>query len=278
MLRNEHALNHFIDEFNPEFIAAELRVTNFETLRQAYQQFQPVFFDDQFVLYANRDHAPELVSKHLLKYVNPHSLLDDTQGTLEQRIDELVRVKQQFPEGDRVQHALVRLLLKAERYEEALGAAYQFLDSHPENPNSHYLVGATLEFLDRCDEGVPYFNDTFALSDQSFHRTIHRHLGTCAYLRKDFDAAYAHFSKAIISHEVNIDPAHRFQYALSAVAVGDTMKARMLLKHLLYTADPTDQEIITKARALLHDLLFTTSAQFTKSTRMEIRKTVRSTA
>ena len=157
-------------------------------------------------------------------------------------------------DGDRVQHGITRLLIKLERYEDALLSATAFRDSHPKNANSHFLVGNALEHLDRCDEAVAHFEAAFAVAADDFHPVLHRHLASCAYLAKDFSAAFQHFDKGVNTYLDTVEPQHRFQYALSAVAVGEDDKARTLLQHLLYAVDPADTESIEKAQALLADL------------------------
>ena len=193
-------------------------------------------------------------SKFELKHVNPHNLLDDDLGTNEQRLRELEHVLHVHPDGDRAQQGIIRLLIKEGRHEDALKSARRYLESRPENPNGYFLIGSVLEKLDRCDEAKEFLNDAFAVASHESHKSLHLQLGTCAYLTKDFDAAFEHFDKAINTYLDTVEPEHRFQFALSAVAVGEDETARTLLRHLVYAADPSDTTAISKAQALLSDL------------------------
>lgn len=253
-LRDKAALRRFVNEFHPDLIAIEFSVTKFEKLIKSEPDFRPVFFDDLFALYADQRRLPEVVKNFELRHLNPLNLLDKDGGSVEERIAELQRTLEVYPNGDRAQHGMVRLLIEAERFEEALPHAERYLTDHPENPNSHFLVGNVLEHLDRCEEAIPHFDAAFAVTPKDFQPTLHRHIASCAYLLQDFDTAYAHFEKGMNTYTDTIEPQHRFQYALSAVALGKEEQARTLLKHLLYVVDPTDEVSINKATALLEDL------------------------
>ena len=254
LFRNRHSLQRFIEEYSPELIAVGIKKKSFKHVIVYQPEYRPIFFDDTLVLYANRNLLPELVKRYELAHVNPYNLLDDKHGTLEQRLIEIQRVRDAFPKGDRAQHGIVRLLIGLKRYPDALEAAKSYIETHPENPNSHYLLGNIFEYLGRCNEAVPHYNATFSFSDREFHRIVHEHLGSCAYLNKDFSAAYKHFDIAINSYLRDVEPAHYFQFALSAVAVGKEKRAAILLKHLLHTVDPNDEETIYRARDLLNSL------------------------
>lgn len=253
-LTYEQALQRFVDEYRPELIAVEFDRKGFKKLIASQADYRPIFFDDRYALYAHRELLPDLVRENELKYVNPHNMLDGKSTDVDKRLAELERVNAQTPGGDRLQHIVTRLLIDAKRYEEALPAARTFLDAHPENTNAHFLVGNVLEYLDRCDEAMTHFEDALKIAPESFKPVLHQHLGSCSYVVKDFAAAYRHFREGINTYGQQVEPQHRFQYALSAFAVGEDEWARTLLQHLLYVVDPEDRESIDKAKALLADL------------------------
>jgi len=81
-------------------------------------EFAPVFFDDAAVLYAHRQRQNALVKKYELNSLNPFSLLDEKnhlgqKKSLEERLTELERVQAQSHSGNRVLHALTRLLVNS---------------------------------------------------------------------------------------------------------------------------------------------------------------------
>jgi len=253
-LNDRHALQRFVDNYQPELITIEFSKKGFSELIATQPGYHAVFFDDVFVLYANAKLLPDLVAEHALQHLNPHNLLDESRGDAEQRLQELQRVLGQYTNGRRVLHAITRSLIDLGLNKQALEYAQRFRNAHPEDPNSHFLTGNAFEHLDRCDEAIRHFEDAFAVAPLDFHSVLHRHIGSCAYVNKDFATAYQHFEKGINTYTDVAEPAHRFQFALSAVAVGEEEQARTLLQHLLYTVDPVDKTSINKAQALLSDL------------------------
>lgn len=252
--RNPEALQRYIAEFRPQLIAAEITHKTFAGLIERHPQYRAVYFDDLLALYADLEQLPAFVAAQELKHVNPFNLLDKKGGNVDERLTELKRILKTQAGGTRVQHAVTRLLFDESRFEEALPYARRFADSVPEDPNSHYLLGNVLENLNRCDEAPRHYNDAFAVAPADFHAVLHRHLGTCAYLEKDFSAAYDHFSKGVNSIAGNEAPENLYQFAVSAVAVGDDYMARTLLERLLYAAPPADDHTTLRAKALLEDL------------------------
>lgn len=253
-LKDADALRRFIEEYRPNLIAIELTHKNSRKLFDQHASYRPVFFDDHLALYADADQLPELVARHELRHVNPFNLLDKELGTIDERLAELKTVLSHHPDGDRVQHAITRLLFNEKHYAEALPYAQRFVETVPDNPNSHFLLGNVLENLDRCDEATEHYLNAFEHSPADFHPTLHKHLGSCAYLDQDFGAAYRHFKKGVNAYQKQEAAEHLYQYAVSAVAVGDDETARTLLHQLLYAAPMEDDDVTRRARGLLADL------------------------
>ena len=252
--RNELSLQRMIDDHAPTLIAVDVERVNFPTLIGKFQQYRPVFFDDHLVLYADKTQLPQLVHDYELHYVNPYNLLDEKQGSGKQRLAELERVLAVYPQADRVQHGIVRILFNDKQYEQALPYALRFDASHPEDTNAPFLVGDILENLDRCAEAQPYYLRAMATADREFRAVLQRHLGSCAYLTRDFSSAYAHFSQGINTYLRHEDPSQLYQYALSAAAVGHQRQAYTLLQQLLYILPPEEERLHKLATGLLKDL------------------------
>ncbi len=254
-IRNELALANLLSEFRPNLIAIEKQYKSFKNLAEKHQEFRPVFFDDQYVLYADKTQLPDIVRQFELEFVNPYNLADETLGTADQRLKELERIRSIHRYGGRVQLAITWLLFHQEKFEETLQAAEQYAQSHPGDSNSHYLIGNALENLDRCAEATKHYKRALDVAPADFVDEINKHLGTCAYLQKDFAGAYDYFDESVKYYSKNEEPETLYQYALSAVAVGKDEKARNLLQQILYSL-PSDNELIkTRAEQLLQDLL-----------------------
>ncbi len=254
LLRNDIALANLLTDFRPNLIAIEQKYENFVNLIEKHQHFKPVFFDDQYILYADEAQLPAITRQFELKHVNPYNLADETRGNAEERLTDLRRVHAIYPFGGRVQLAITWLLFHQKNFEEALLAAQRYAESRPGDSNSHYLVGNVLENLDRCDEAIGHFLRALEVAPSDFVAEIKKHLGSCAYLQRDFANAYTYFDESVAYFSKNEEPETLYQFALSAVAVGKEEKATYLLQQLLYTLPSSNERLKTRAEQLLRDL------------------------
>ncbi len=249
-IRNSNVLQRLIEDYQPQLIAVEAEHKTFPLLMEAHDNYRPVFFDDQLVLYADATQLSTLVAEYGLAHVNPFNLLDDKLGTLEQRLHELTGLLEIHPEGDRVQHAITRLLFDNGEYERSLEQARRFARSVPDNANSHYLLGNSLENLDRFEEAEENYLRALTVSPLDFEPVLYRHLGSCAYLRKDLGRAFDYFDKGINIYLRNEEPEYVYQFAVAAVATDHLEKARILLDYLAYSLGPEHQTLLDRAAAL----------------------------
>jgi tetratricopeptide (TPR) repeat protein len=254
--RNAQGFKSLLSGYPIDFILVELRNSAMPAFIRDSGSFAPIFFDDSAALYAHRERQAELVAKHELKTLNPMNLLDDMnvageKRPLDERLLELEIAREVNPTSTRTLHALTYLLVDAKRYDEAESWADTFIEDQPRDPNSHYLKGVVLENTDRCPEATTHFARTFPLSTRDFHPKLHKHLGACAYLTKDFTAAYEHFQRGVNIY-LHSEPSETlYQYAFSAVVVGDAPRARILLEAILYQTPDKEKHLIDRARGLL---------------------------
>jgi tetratricopeptide (TPR) repeat protein len=248
--REGTALGRLLAEYPVDFIMVEVAQKELAAQSRKLADFAPVFFDDVMVLLAHRGRQAAVVERYEIRFLNPFNLLDAAQP-LESRLGELERVAGIHPEGNRVNHAMTRLLVDAKRYAEAETWAERFRAHHPSDPNSLYLTGNILENTGRCAAAIPYYERAFDTADRSFRHVLHQHIGTCHYVLKDFSRAYSHFRSGINVYLRSEPPETIYQYAFSSVIVGDTDRARRLLQAILYETPDSREDITARARGLL---------------------------
>ncbi len=257
--RNPVAFKRLLSEHPIDFILVELRSPAMAGFVKDSGEFAPVFFDDSAVLYAHRERQADIVTQHELKTVDPFGLtreknLSGEKRPLDDRLLELEIVSDLSPGSNRVVHALTRLLVDAKRYTEAERWGDRFLAEHPRDPNAYLLKGVILENTERCREAIEYFERAFPISAKDFHPALHQHLGNCHYLTKDFTAAYRHFRKGVNIYLRQEPSETLYQYAYSAVIVGDGARARMLLRAILYQTPDSDERLRERTSGLLNQL------------------------
>ncbi len=253
-LNNSAGLGHLLERIDLDFIAVKLSNSKFRGFASEFDQFVPVFFDDSFVIFANSGKHPELVKDYEIHYLDPFNLLAG-KGTSDQRIEELLRIERVYPNGRRVNHALTWLLFQEKRFSDALIYAEKFWKHYPDDPNSNYWLGNILENMDRCNEAAPFFENALKYSDSTFSASIKKHLGTCAYLSKQFGSAYDWFSEGMNPFVRDESANDMYQYAFSAAAIGKVDEAVRMLDLLLYKLEDSDEDIRDKAESFRDDLL-----------------------
>lgn len=248
--RGATALNRLLAEHSVDFLMVEVADKQWAGHAKKLAEFAPVFFDDVMVLFAHRGRQASVVEHHELKSVNPFNLLDAAHP-LPARLEELQRVAEAYPEGNRVNHAMTRLLFDEKRYADAETWAERFRTHHPTDANALYLTGNILENTERCEAAIPFYERAFEASDHSFEPELHKHLGTCHYVTKDFATAYSHFRKGVNIYLRSEPPETLYQYAFSSVIVGDTARARLLLQAILYETPDAEEKVRSRAEGLL---------------------------
>ena len=255
MNRNENSLSRTLERFEPDYLAIEKKYGAFPNLIKGIKEYAPVFFDDRLILYANRTRHPDLVEKYELKLVNPFSPAKLQDGVdLDAHLEELKRILVLFPESDRVNHAITRLLFNNKRFEEALPWAERFIEYHPDNPNSHYLLGNIYENSSACDKAIEHYKTAMAYSDKKFKRTLNTQIGSCHYLQEDFASAYEYLWAGLNPFSYKVKQEDLYQLAFSAFVVGETEESILLLNMLLHESPTKDIPVIAEARALLQKI------------------------
>jgi tetratricopeptide (TPR) repeat protein len=248
-LTQEPVLRQLLNDHRIDFIATYVRDRTFKDVIEKFTDFVPVFFDDAHVLYANKALQPAIAGGFRLQHVDPFNLTRG-EGTAEERLEEMRRVAAVHPEGRRVLHGLAWLLFSEKRYEESLEYSRELAEHHPLNANGPYMIGNNLENLERCGEASEHYRAALDIAGPDFHTILYKHLGTCAYLTKEFEVAYDYFSKGINPY-LRIEAAEDlYQYAFSAAVTGETEHAVRLLDILLVSLGEDNEEIREDAQAL----------------------------
>jgi tetratricopeptide (TPR) repeat protein len=253
--RSQNGLANTLGQYRPDYIAAEKKNGGFRKLIKEHPEYVPVFAGDMQILYANKELHPELADRHGLKLVDPFSLAEVNKGIeLDSHIAELERMLAIFPESDRINHTITRLLFNAKRFYEALPWAKRFVHYHPENPNSHYLLGNIMENTGACDQAIAHYQTAKHYSDVKFKRVLDTQIGSCYYALEDFSAAYDYLWKGLNPYAKQPTDEDLYQLAFSAFVVGETEESILLLKMLLHNSPQEKKKVMLEAQALLDKL------------------------
>ena len=250
--RNAASLGRLVQEHDVDFVAVSLDSPVKADLKQL-PNLVPIFFDDVQVLYTNRGKHPEVADRYEIRSVDPFDL-NKGGADLTARIAALRELHALEQSGSRVNNALAALLIKDNRYEEALKYAKHHVQVAPTDPNAYLLLGSSLEYLERCDEAIAHFERALAYSGEATAREVNLHLGSCHYTLGDLGSAYSVFRRSVNPYIYEEYPETLYQFSVSSLAVGDIDRARRLALALLLNEGESESAVAAKAQALLDDI------------------------
>lgn len=239
-------------KYQPEFISANKKNDAFRKVAARLSGYVPVFTDDMQILFANSELLPELVEEHQLKRVDPYSLAKLKPDTgIDEHLAELNRMLDIYPEGDRLNHAVTRLLVDAKRYAEAEQAARRYLHYRPTSPNGHMLLGDILKETAACAEAMAHYRLALQHADDKFKKKLFSRLGNCAYTLEDFETAYDYLNQAINPFSDITSNEDLYQLAFSAYVLGEQEQAMLLLDMIIHSTPLDKPETVQEAMVLL---------------------------
>lgn len=256
VFKNKEVLQQLDKQYGIDYILANYQQKTFSRFIKELPDFVPILITDKGVLYVNKSTQPTIADRYEIKNLNPYELTNvENEEQLDEHLEALISANQSLPHAEKTTEAIVRLLFNNKRYKEALPWAKKFLNDHPENPNSHYLLGIVYEALKEYPKAIPYFWASKELNTSaSFENSLYRHIGTCHYELKEFDAAYNYLWEGVNPFLGNTRYVYLYQLAYSAYIEGHTNEALMLLRMLLMIL-PENNELSGKSEDMLQKLL-----------------------
>ncbi len=247
------AMEKLLARYKVSYFAVALSLRSFEPAMSRFDQFVPVFYDDSYVLYANKDLVPEIAKRYRISAMTPYNLLGGS-GTADQRLAELKRADGIFGRSRRTLLALTYVLFKEKRYAEAEPYAKRLVALFPLDPSANFMLGDVLENMNRFNEAIAYYRRSLDGAPAEYRRVVYARMGSCFYLTKHFDEAYAAFRQALNPYVRSEALEDLYQYAYSAVVVGDLGLAERTLQQLLTIAPKDAGKILKDARGLLEQI------------------------
>ncbi|MES9956128.1 MAG: hypothetical protein ABW086_03675 [Sedimenticola sp.] len=250
---SKESLSRTLQTYRIDFIAAPNYHTPFAEIIKAIPEYAPVFIGDEYILYANRQFQSKMVDEYTIETINPYNLTDNSIDN-NKAIETLLSIADRHPDIFRTHHALARLLLIEERYEEALSVTSTMLKRFPDNPNSHFFHGNALENTERCSEAIKHYEHAKKDADETSSRYINKHIGSCHYVLQDFPAAYRHLNEAMRPFNSNEPIENLYQLAFTGLIMGETMQARAVIHSILKKAPHDKANIRRQAEDLLRKI------------------------
>lgn len=192
-----------VERYRPDFLASSLRHPLGGHVARLPRPYQPVFFDDALVLWADATRHGDLVRRWRLREIDaeralaePAYLPADPSRALPE-IERILSLRREL----RIARSLhVRSLLALRHVDEALASAKVFVDIAPDAALSHRLLGDALALDGDLPAALDAFDRALRRAEGDEKQPIHRR-------RALLHAKLGHFGRALAAMEASISDA-----------------------------------------------------------------------
>lgn len=235
-MANESGLRSYVARYQPDMFGVRKSDAVFPAQVAASLGYFPVFFDRQVVLYLNRERHKDLVDEFALKAVNPFNPSEIRVDQVEQAITELQRM-QQVIDVPEIKQTLLNLLVTTGDLIPAQVLRNELLVEDPHHPTTLFLSARVDHLSGNCPGAVEGYRKAIAatVDDPTPMRLLS---AECYFVMRDLNSAYEQFSLALNPYaDLNPNKLQYYQFALSAIGVGNSLHAAQLLD-MLENIDP----------------------------------------
>lgn len=248
-------LNRFIGTYVPSFICVHHTNKQFAEIIADSQKnnFVPVFFDDSEILYANRNHLPEIVGVFGLKHIDPFKTMNLSYETMDPEhltdvLKELMRMQTIYPFSALINTMITNVLLNLEESKNIMPYAERVIQYHPENYIGYALKGQILFARGQYQESIQFFikarKKPLGKTDAALTKNLHM-----AYSKiHEYKKAYQVLRKSINVLDEKTNYKDLYTLGIYAAAAGKKNESMVLLKFAETRTPPTDTEYMQKIK------------------------------
>ncbi len=251
---SEHALTdpvilgRVLARYDPSFLCVPREHPSFGTVIAPFPQFVPVFFDEVEVLYANRQHHPQLAAQYELRVLNPFQ--DDQQDEHwlrtvdpDQVLEESRRLLNIYPQSRRLNTLVAMILSERGAPAEALPFAHTVVDQYPEFPESFILNGELLERTSALRAALACYRTALKKTDPSRRSSLYMRIGRVYAKLGPPRTAYRYLSRGIDVFASGTPVNQLFLLGMTAAQAQRPTQAEAIFTYLLeFKIPPEDTQ------------------------------------
>ena len=248
---NENTFRTFIRRYDPSFISISREISKFSDFIKKFENFRPVFFDDQEILYINVQHFRQITDAYELKYIDPFNygkinFETETRERLSLIFDEAMKMRKIDPDCEITSLIIANILLSEKKYEQALPYVETVIIRYPERAKGYMFKGHALFGLERFKEAVGYYQISIDKGLEADLENVYRNLNTSYIRLKEYKKAYQVFKKFVNPFSVQANYKDIYQLGVTAAAAGKLRDAIHFLKIAEMKLSPDDAEYAKK--------------------------------
>jgi len=253
---DKQLLRRTIAQYSPGFLAANIQDKDFGKRLEGIGHFQPVFFDDALVLYADADRYPELVARFKLTALDPFACITEDYegmdaGKREAMLAECRRMQAVSPDGLIVGTVVAKILLAKGETAQAATVAARLMEVYPNRYMGYALAGLAAFKEERYAEALARNQEALARAMPGEMPMVVRNLYATYARLKEFGKAYEALSSVINPMSPATSFTDVYDMGMAAVAAGKTREGKLLLTMAQAKASDKDAEKSKEIASLL---------------------------
>ncbi|HBE44074.1 MAG TPA: hypothetical protein DDW17_01140 [Deltaproteobacteria bacterium] len=250
---DELFLKKTLSRYDPSFITVPLKNLRFRDLISSFPDYRVVFFDDEEVLYINRNHYPSIASMYELKAIEPYAFINMPfeklveKENMQDMLKEAGRLQSIYPECGAINHYLSKVYMKKGMYEKALYHAKIIKENFPESITGYRLMADIYKTIKDYDKAIENYKKILKFWNVA---EIHKEIGLIYFEKKEYDRAYKTLVKAMNIYEQGTDYKDLYYLILSALYSHRLKEAKTLFYYAFNSVPEKDIEWYRKYEEL----------------------------
>ncbi len=253
---DKELLRRTIAQYETGFLAVDIQDKGFGKRIEGIGHFQPVFFDDALVLYADADRYPDLVARFKLTALDPFTCVTENYegmdaGKREAMLAECRRMQAVSPDGLIVDTVVAKILLAKGETGEAAKVAVRLMEIYPNRYMGYALAGLAAFKEERYADALARNQEALARAMPGERPLVVRNLYATYARLKEFGKAYETLSSVINPMSTSSSFTDLYDLGMAAVAAGKAREGKLLLTMAQAKASDKDVEKSKEIASLL---------------------------
>lgn len=222
------SFERFVRRYSPGLVAVPRSVPDFAE-SAASQGYQSIFFDRHLVLFANKHKLPDVVSQFGLTAIDPFDVYRVAGNHLPVAEKELRRVLKYDVSNHQLRSVLAHLLIDSNQFDEAS----KVLDSDLVSQSAllQNQLGMLLKAKGDFGQATELLGDAYRVLQE---RLVGFEAADAAFLAEQPAIAFELYEQTLNPYlDAEYEMKHIYQYALSALVIGENRRAKDLYDVLL---------------------------------------------